>query len=215
MTKAEIRTKVLRKLRQQRAGVPFSEAEINQAIDDGYAEMSDASEWNEVVQLLDLLADRPYYDARTVCGQSLLAIGPAFSPTTSRWLRPVVVGDLDGNDRRWERVVSPSAAPDAYFTRGLWWFGYYPRVASDTGTVKQYFTALPAPMEDDDAPGFHDDFHDGLVEYATYDLWAQAGEATLALAAWTRYAAIEAGLVAHTKSRNSTARVAGYGAHAQ
>jgi hypothetical protein len=125
----------------------------------------------------------------------------------------VVVGDLDGQDRRWERVVSTSASPDAVFTRGLWWIGYYPRVSSDTGGVKQYFTALPDALDDDAEPGFASDFHDGLVEFAVYDLWAQAGEATLALRAWGRYAAIEAELVQHQQGRGTTARVSGLGTH--
>jgi hypothetical protein len=213
VTKAEIRTKVLRQLRQQSAGVPFSEDEIDESIDAGYTEMSDASEWNEVWQTVNLLADRPYYDARTVLGQNLLAIGPAYSTETSRWLQPVVVGDLDGGDRRWESVVSPAAAPNQIFTRGLWWFGYYPRVSTDLGSVKQYFTAIPEALEDDDEPGFISEFHDGLVEYAVYDLWAQAGEADLALSAWTRYAAIESELTKHTQARGGRARVAGYAPH--
>jgi hypothetical protein len=166
-----------------------------------------------VWQTVPLLSDRPYYDARTTLGSSLLAIGPAWSPETARWLRPLVVGDLDGNDRRWEAVIAQGAIPDAMFTRGLWWFGYYPRVASDSGTVKQYFTALPAPLvKDTDQPGFHPDFHDALVDYALYDLWAQVGESALALRAWKDYAESEQDLTNFTQGRGGTVRVPGLAA---
>lgn len=179
----------------------WSEEDVKTSINEGYAEISDAAEWNEKFQVVNILKDRPYYDARTVLRSSMLTLGPAFNVTTSRWLIPVVSLDLEAGDVRWEERI---AEPDHFMVRGLWWFSYWPWKGLAEGKIKQYYTALPTPLDEDtDEPGFHHSLHRGLVEYALFDLFAQDGEVDLAWARWKSYLTYEAALGGMKQGRSS------------
>jgi hypothetical protein len=210
MTFAELKADLYRRLEESSVSPVFvSEDDIEDALNDGYLDLSDATEWREVWRTVDLLAGRPYYDLRTLFRDvNVLTPLGAFHEDTNRWLTPISPRDLDGGYARWEQVSGP---PDRLFTRGLWWIAYHPAIGSATGTVKQYVTALPDPLEDDDdEPGFDEDFHPALVEYALAEILPQYGEVTAALKAWEAYGAYEAGLTAHVQGRGSVARVHGY-----
>lgn len=212
MTLAEMKTAVYRRLRESSsAPVYFTDAQITQAINDGYAELSDETNWDERRTTMDLLNDRPYYDARTTLGDSFLAVGAAFNETTTRWLVPLAVSRLDLQDRRWETVTGE---PTALVTHGLWWLGYWPRVQVDSGTVQQYWTALPDDLEDDeDEPGFPEPFHVGCVDFAVADLQAQDGQARQTLTAWAAYVERETALQAWVQNRASGPLRQGYAAY--
>lgn len=213
MTLAQMRAMVRQRLNQTSA-VPADDDTIDAALNNGYAEISDASEWHETWEAVDILNRRPYYDARTVLSETMLSVGPAFNLTTNRWLAPSDVTDLDRRDRRWEWVTAATGAPILNFTRSPWFFAYWPRANGDgsSGKIKQYFTSLPEPLtEDSDVPGFSSPFHEGLVEYAIYELWAQQGETKIALDAWARYLGYETGLIQDVQQRALDARFQGYG----
>lgn len=200
MTRAEIREEVRRRIRESVASPTFwTDEDIDVSVNEGYMEMSDASEWYERFQVIDVLARRPYYDMRTQLRRGFLVAGPAYNMTTSRWLFQVSSSDLGINDIQWELRVSE---PEFFMVRGLWWIGYWPVKGAESGTIKQYFIGLPPPMtQDDEEPGFFDLFHHGLVEYALWDLFAQDAEADLAYAAWKEYLAVEAKLIAYQGKR--------------
>jgi hypothetical protein len=213
VTFAALKTETFRRL-QEAASSPvyFSAADVATALNEGYMELSDAAEWFERRQTIDLLHDRPYYDLRDVIGTALLTPGAAFNVQTNRWLRPSVPSELDAVDARWERHTSQ---PDRIVLRGLWWVGYTPRVQADSGTITQYYTALPDELrDDDDEPGFAEEFHEGIIEFALADLWAQDMETARALEAWQRYLAIEAGLIQSLQGRLGVPLVHGYARHA-
>lgn len=199
MTFGAIKTEIGRRLAEVSGRVFWSDDDIATAANLGYAEISDATEWNEQWVDIDLLNDRPYYDLRRVVGDAFLAIKPAFDRQTNRWLIPSAVRQLDANDRRWERVTGE---PQRLIMRGLWWLGLFPRLQAETGSIKQYYTALPDDLlDDDEEPGFPDTFHYGIVEFALTDLWAQDGETALALQAWGAYLKTEGGLSAWVQGR--------------
>ena len=205
-----MQTEVQRRLAEDGGPVFWSIAEIQTALNDGYAELSDATEWHEEHLNIDLLNDRPYYDLRTIIGDRFLAVRSAFDIQTNRWLLPTSVRQFDAHDRRWERVTGE---PQRIIMRSLWWLGYWPRVQYDVGQIKQYYTSLPEPMVDSwDEPGFLDTFHYGCVWFALADLWAQDAETTRAVAAWTEYLAIELGLLRWVEGRAGAANLHGYGA---
>lgn len=214
MTFVELRAEVRRRLREQMGtydradeSIFWSDADIDVALNDGYEEISDATEWNEVFQTVDLLKDRPYYDARTVLRDGYLVLGPAYNTTTSQWLAPTVVTQLDRSDGRWEQRV---AEPERLLTRGLFWFSYWPWKGIAVGAIKQYYRALPTPLSADaDVPGFHSVFHEALIEYALFDLFAQDGENELAAGAWQEYLDLEAKMFTYYDHRAETSRVRG------
>lgn len=209
MTFAQLKTELFRRLRETPSALVWvTEDEAEVALNDGLMELSDATEWHEVVWPIDLLERRPYYDLRTVYGDTVLSVGPAFNEQTNRWLRPTTTRMLDVIDERWERRIG---IPEALLTRGLWWLGYWPRSGSDTGTIKQYLATLPdALVADADEPGFPQEFHRGIVDYAVADLLAQDGETALALQAWAAYVTMETGLGAWVEGRLTVPRVRGY-----
>lgn len=199
MTYAQIKTEIRRRLAEATPGVVWTDADVAEAANLGYAEISDATEWHEAWVDIALLNDRPYYDLRRLIGEAFLSIAPAFDRQTNRWLIPSAVRQLDAHDTRWERVTGE---PMRIFLRGLWWLGFYPRIQSDVGRIKQYYTSLPDPLVNDtDVPGFPETYHGGVVDFALTDLWAQDGETALALAAFQAYLKTEADLLAWRDGR--------------
>ena len=203
MTFAELQTETFRRIREAvGSGVYFSTEDIKDALNDGYAELSDVTEWFEEYLEIDLLRRRPYYDLFSLIGRSFLSIKPAFDEQVNRWLIPSTVRGLDDHDRRWERVVG---RPQRLILRGIRWLGLYPRTEADGTTIKVYYTRLPEPLcADDDEPGFPEGYHQGLVAYALCDLFAQDGESRLSEAAWAEYLGYEHQLqqwVQHRPSR--------------
>lgn len=207
MTFAELRTTVRRRLDETTPGTFATDDEIDAAINVSYAEVSDETEWCETSRIVDRLAVRPWYDGRLVLSDKLLTIGAAFNETTNRWLLPTRKAELDRADRRWERHQTE---PMRLLVSGLWWFGYWPYVPEDGGTIRQYFTRLPdALAEETDEPGFPDQFHLGLVEGALSELWADDAETSYALQAWQAYLGYETGLQQWVNDRASVPRMRG------
>lgn len=209
MTFAEIREEVRHRLQELTGTEVFwTDEEIDAAIHEGEDEFADAAEWYERYQSVDILEDRPYYDARTTIRRDFLVAGPAFNETTNRWLIPIRPLDLSNGDRRWEERV---AEPEYIMIRGLWWISYWPWKGIEIGTIKQYYRGLsPHMAEDNDEPGFHRAFHYGLVEYAVSDLLSQDSETDLAIATWKLYKNYEEGLIAYVNGRNAIPQVHGY-----
>src|SRR6185295_4388477 len=102
---------------------------------------------------------------------------------------PTHVRNLDYHTYRlWESIAAGSL--QNFFQRGLWWLGTFPQSPSDSSWVRFFYTALPATLSaTTDTPGFPQEFHYGLVEYAVSDLLGQEGETKKAMAFWARYKA--------------------------
>jgi len=212
MTFGEMQAEVRRRL-DEVAAVWWTDAEIRTAINDGEDEIADATEWLERVQYIDILEDRPYYDLRTTIRRNFLCAGPTFNTTTNRWLIPISHRDLSLYDRRWEER---DAEAEYVMIRGLWWLGLFPANKAAGGSVKQYYRATPEHMVNaDDEPGFHRTFHQGLVEYAVADLFAQDNETDLAMRAWAAYKPYEEGLRLYMLGRIQVPSVHASGASAQ
>lgn len=210
MTFGEMKTEAFRRLNENSSSPVFwEETDVEAALNEGYEELSDATEWYERHATIDLCSNKPYYDLRTVLTDTFLSPTRAFNNQTNRWLTPDIVRNLDLNTfRQWETITGE---PERMFVRGLWWLGYFPKSSSDSGTIKQYYTAIPPPMSAAaDEPGFPQEFHYGIVEYGLYDLLAQGGETKKALAHWLGYLGYQEGLQKYVKGRTGLERVGGW-----
>lgn len=210
MTLSEMTAEVLRRLRETSDGteVMWRDTDVEYALNEAYAEISDATEWCEKFQTIQLLAEQSYYDARTLLREGFLVAGPAFNTTTNRWLEMVTTKQLDLGDGRWEQRLTE---PERMIVRGLWWLRYWP-TSTSLGTIKQYYIALPDALDDDeDSPGFHESFHYGLVEFALCDLHLQDAEYSLAMDAWQEYLSYESALRAYVQGRASIPMNHGWG----
>ncbi len=210
MTFLQMRDEVKRRLAQTGRPVFWSDTEINDALNNGYMELSDASEWFEGHQDIDLLVDRPYYDLWSIIGADFLTPAAAFDYQTNRWLLPTSGRQFDAHDRRWERVTGE---PQRMIMQGLRWMGYWPRIQTAVGSIKQYFKAIPPLLcADADEPGFPATYHNAIIDFAMTELWAQDAETGFALAAWAQYLKGETDLVSWVAERASDATMHGYGA---
>lgn len=201
MTFGEMKAEVFRLLRESSSSpVMWAEADVEQALNEGYMELSDETEWYERYQTVEILDKQPYYDARTLFRHPFLRISAAYNFQTSRWLIPASPQEFDRSDRRWQER---NAEPEFFFTRGLWWLCYWPVKPVNSGTIKQYYKALPPALaEEDDVPGFHSSLHYALVEYALADLYSQDGEPSMTWEHFKRYMEYEAKMSDQTGNRN-------------
>lgn len=209
MTFSEIREEVRRRLRETSDSPVFwSTADIDTAINEGLAELADATEFHEKWQRVSLLKSHPYYDMRTIARDDFLVCGPAFNLTTNRWLLPTSPRELEDNDLRWEERVSE---PDRFMVRGLWWVGYWPVKIEAVGEIKQYYVGIPDAMtEDTETPPFHTSHHYALVEFALADLLSQDGETDLAWQSWKAYTEYEVKVAAWMNDRAKVPMNHGY-----
>jgi hypothetical protein len=210
MNFGEMKTEVYRRLRvDSTTPVWYSEDDVEDSLNEGLEEMSDATEWCEDYSIVSLLSNLQYYDLRTDVPDTILAPKRAFNITTNRWLTPTDIRDMDFQTYvRWEEVTGE---PERLIMRGLWWMGFWPIKNSDTGKVKVYYTCLPEAMvADTDEPDFPSEFQIGIIMYAMADLLAQDRETKKALRYWNQYQEIEKRFAKYVKQRISLDRVEGY-----
>lgn len=204
MTFSQIQTEVRRRLNELNANF-WSDSDVNRSINDGYDEMSDASEWYETSATVTTFANQTYYDMTSLTGSTVLSPKSCQNPTTKFWLHPVDPLFMDTQVHpRWGQIQSQ---PEYYLTRGLFQIGFAPKVNADS-TLTLYFTAMPAELSAaSDTPGFPQEYHYGIVEYALYDLLSQDAETAKALVHWKQYLEFEGALVLYVQGRIGHARV--------
>jgi hypothetical protein len=203
---ADLRATVARRLSETASSPVFwSDDDIRRAVNNGYIEMSDSSEFFERRVVCPLIAGHTYYDMRTVAGEGFLTPSRVWSEPASRWAEPIDARTLDAQyGMRWHRVLG---SPRFVLTRGLWWLGFYPTPASDTERAVVYGAFLPPRLLDDtDEPLFEEEFHEGIVHYALYELYVQDRETLLALRNWKEYLDYSNRLGAHVEQRIMTDR---------
>lgn len=208
MTFEELQVEVFRRLDESSSDPAFwTEDDVKAALNEAYHEISDTSEWYERNANLPLLSHRTYYDLRTAVGSdTVLSIRHGQNSNTRRWLTPADLRELDYHTfNQWEEITGE---PQSFFIRGLFWLGTFPKQASDDGHIRLYFTSLPAEMTYDyDEPGFPEEFHYGLVEYALGDLLSQEAETKKALTHYREYVVYETGLTGWVSGRQSLDRI--------
>lgn len=207
MNFGEMKTEVFRIIAENSSAPVFwTAADVARAVNDGYEEISDASEWYERQATLNLNG-QTYLNLETAIAETFVAPLRVYNPATTRWLEPDDVRSLDDEYRRWEVTTGP---PDRYFMRGLWFLGMFPK--SSTGTLQLWFSSIPPAMaSDSDRPDFPQEIHWGLVDYAVYDLLCQEAETEKALRFWKSYLKHQRELVQYVQHRISVDRVRSLG----
>jgi hypothetical protein len=209
MTFSEIRTEVFARLEESSSAPVFWKlSEVNTSINEGYRELSDASEWNESSATLTFITTKLYYNLRTTLTNSFLSLKRIFNVQSDEWLVPVHTRRLDQHDTaQWE---TSTGDPDKFFMRGGWYLGLTPKPTS-SGTAKVWYTELPSALSaDSDTPGFPQEFHFGIVEYALYDLFAQEGDTQKALKHWMDYEAYENALSKYVDGRMAKDKIGAF-----
>lgn len=204
MTFAEIQADVRRQLNE--SGTSFwTDQDVKDSLNEGYAEIADATEFYEREAPLSLLGRRTYYDLTSVIADTILTPRHVQNTETQQWLVQTDPRELDEKTYvQWELTEGP---PQKWFIRGNWWLGLFPKQASDSSRLRLYFSSIPdALSDDDDVPAFPREFHRGLVSFACSDLMSDQRETTKALEFWKDYKDFEERLKLFTDGRQAIAR---------
>lgn len=207
-----MQTEVFRRVEENSSSPVFSTlAQVKESINKGYREIADATEYYELSDQLNLAASQYVYDLTTQATwnniplYTILSVKACHNDQTNRWMRPCTVRDLDAQFWKWEAAVGQ---PDQFCIRGLWWLQFDRAVSATGGTVTVYFTALPTDLSaNGDTPGFPQEFHLALVDFAVYDLLCQDRETRKSLFFYERYKAREEALRKYVGQRESIDRV--------
>lgn len=199
MNFGEMRRKVRLRLNAL-TDVFYSDDDIKDAINEGYREIADATEFYEREAMVPMLKKRTYYDLSQILPDTFLSPRRTYNPTTSQWLEPTDPRGLDYHTYvQWELT---EGEPEKYLMRGNWIMGVFPKPAMDSVGTRFYYTAIAPDLVDDiDQPQFPREFHEALVDYALCDLLGQERETAKALGYWKSYKDKENALAAYVDGR--------------
>ena len=203
MTFAELQSAV--RLQLKDSGTTFfTDQDIKDALNEGYAELADATEFYERQANLPLLAGRGYFDLTSVLPDTFLSCRHVYNTTTSQWLIETDAFQMDMESYgQWEIVTGEA---QKYILRGHWWLGIWPHEETDTSNLRIYYTSIPAAMElSTDEPAILREFHPGLVHFACSDLHSQQRETAKAVEYWKEYKEIEERLKLFVEGRQQIA----------
>ncbi len=205
MNFGEMQTKVRRRLNELTT-VFYSDDDVKNAINEGYQEMADATEFYEREAMVPMLKKRTYYDLKPILPNTFLSPRRIYNIETNRWLDPTDPRELDYHTYvRWELV---EGAPEKYFLRGNWWMGVFPRPTKDSLGLRFYFTAIPPQfVESREEPEFPQEYHEGLISFALSDLLAPERESSKALMHWTSYLKYQNDLQQYVNQRVGIAKL--------
>lgn len=178
----------------------FSTQDVEESLNEALIELTDATEWYEVTQTLNMLTDRTYYDLRSALSDRFLSINAVLNNETNRWCEMSVPRLFDSQTaRQWEIA---RYASDHVFMRGLWWLGVFGLPTTDSQSLRVSFAALPPELVlDSDRLDIPTELNLALVEYALYDLLVQDSETGLAMIQWDEFGLEQAKFEAHVGSR--------------
>ncbi len=209
MQLSELVTEVYRRIDEsENAPAYWLETDVIKALNEGYEEISDATEWCETNETLSFVQDILYYDINLLFSSvPPFKVTGIFNNQTSRWLRQDSVNNLDKRYASWQQI---GGEPEVYIVRGLWMIGLWPRPDANSGSAAVYFSSMPALLvADADTPGFPAEFHFALIEYALYELMSQDAETKESLVHYQRYKGYEQRLKLWTQERTLD-RLKGY-----
>lgn len=193
MNLGQLQASVFRRLEEENVSGRWSQSDVNDAINEGLEELSDATEFYEQSSILKLRDEATYYDLRTALPSTVLRITAIYDSTTNRWLIPADVSDFDYYGvRQWELA---RGNPINFLVRGLWWLGLFPAIATGYSIRVQYRGIHPPLQYSTESPQqLPETYHSSLVDYAVYTLLADDNEASAAMRYWQRYKAAESEL---------------------
>lgn len=208
LTLSEIRSRV-RTRYEASSTTRWSNSDINDAINEGLGELSEATRYFEQWVSIPLKEDRTYYDLRAWIPSGFLSVNAVHHPAGNRWLSPT--SHKDRGIQRWENTAG---LPTEWFTRGLSWLGLFPHPSSDLNDhVRIYYSAVAPELEEDgeEPRQLPDEFIPALEEYCLYELAHRDGDSEKSLMWYAKYKAREETLDQHMAHRLTTARTGAIG----
>lgn len=183
----------------------FTDEDIRSAINEGYADLADSTEFYERYANLTTCDRRLYYNLLEILPDTFLSPRRVYNTTRNAWLVPSSPQELDHSTvRQWELTAG---SPERMFLRGNWWIGLWPK-AGPGEVMRVYYTAIPPAMEDDaDEPeDMPEEYHSALSDFALVELFGPRREVAKVQKAWKAYSERRDSLRAYVNSRTALAR---------
>jgi hypothetical protein len=169
---------------EQSSNVRWSDDDITSAINEGLQSLAEGTGFYERYVTIPLAQPRQWYDVRGFTPEVVVHIKSIHNSNRNLWLKPVSTEELPYN---WEQSVGE---PQYFFTRGIHWFGVWPRPeANNAGWLRVYFAGIPQDFTFGqqvlrDLPDNH---LPALEDYALYELSAQDRETARAIQHYRSY----------------------------
>lgn len=148
----------------------WTDAAIQKVINDGLECLAESSHFYERYVTIPGQPYRQWFDLRGFTPETPIRIKSIWSSNRNEWLRPVATSDLPWD---WEESVGE---PQVYFTRGVHWFGLWPKFGSSaSGYYRVYFTGVPQKFDYTQAVlrDLPDNHLPALEDYALYEMAVQ------------------------------------------
>lgn len=217
-TAAEIISRVRGRLPATSVNFWTDELDLIPAYNDALDELSEATEFYERYATVPRRKWAVYTDLRGILPEEVTRITAVWNPITSRWLRPITVRELDLTvGRKWEANIDLARA---WWVRGLYWLGAYPRAGDDISPLRVYFSAMHPHVSSTAGPGYGltaspeipHDFEIAIEEYMLYALYAPSKETQRCMRHWQEYKLHETRFKAFVDNRISRDRTPKIGA---
>jgi len=191
--------------------VRWSDADITQFINEGLECLAEATHFYERYVTVPIQANRIWYDLRGFTPETVVSLKSIWSEDRNDWLTPVGEGDLQF---KWE---DSTGEPQLFFTRGIYWFGVWPKSNASSETLRVYFSGVPNRYDMDQSVLYDlsNDHVPALEDYALHEMAFQDGESQLAVRYFQSYIEREKVLASFVDNRldsGITSLYAGFGA---
>ena len=184
------------------SAIRFSDTNLTLFVNEGLETLAESTGFYERYATVPVQANRQYYDLRGFTPETVVSITSVWSVARNDWLRPVNFNLLGGD---WEKAVG---TPEAFWARGIYWLGVYPRQATTSSYFRVYFQGVPSRFTHAQAVlgDLPDDYVPALEDYALYEMAAADGNPKRALIHWSDYQKREKSLGDFLRRRTAGAR---------
>lgn len=174
MTRDQISDRVKNNLNDN--GVFYSAEDINDSLQDGYAEVTAYTGCIFKATTINLVANLSYYDMGSLT-PDFLAVTAVFNPITKQWLAPTNLSKLEGLRNDWEVATGN---PFLFWPVNFRFMAIFPRVTVSSGTLYVFYRAHADTLLGTSTPQIPEEHQAVLENYVTGDLLEQAEEFTKA-----------------------------------
>ena len=169
---------------EQATGVRWTTDQIEAILGEGLDSLAEATYFYERYASVPISPNRQWYDLRGFTPETVVRIKSIHNSNRNLWLKPTSTEELPYN---FEQSVGE---PQCFFTRGIYWFGLWPRAGDGhTGTLRVYFAGIPSEFSIPQAVirDLPDNHIIALEDYALYEMSAQDRESKRAVAYYQSY----------------------------
>jgi hypothetical protein len=185
----------------------FTSTDINNAIQDGYDEISAFCHQIDATGNITLVVNKTYYNVPTLLSDFLTVVA-VYNNNTKRWLDPTSPRILRDTRWDWENWIGE---PKFFFPHSWEYIGIAPKpgILSANPTLTLFYRAQADTLASSSIPKLNTNYNRLIESYAVFDLLTQAREYKKAQSFYKDYIAGIKEYKCETKSFASSDRIYG------